>query len=159
VLLLAWPASTVKVLAYLVGILFLIDGIIETVFAIVLITRKEKMGITLARGLIGLLIGILLLAKTGIALTLVVVLLAIWAIASGFIEFITAMELPPKSGRGLLFADGVLSVILGILLLALPLETVYAVIIIFCIFLLVGGVMNIVLAFYARSFKKKLLES
>jgi len=67
--------------------------------------------------------------------------------------------LPPKSGRGWIGAAGVLSVILGIVLLALPLETVYTVIVIFSIFLIAGGIVRIILAFYARKFQKELLES
>lgn len=159
VVLLAWPASTIKVLAYLVGILALVDGIIETVWALVLLFRKEKMGILLARGLLGLFIGVLLLTKTGFTLTVVVVLIAIWAIVSGIVQFVASLEMPPMPGRGLVGVGGVLSIILGIVLLAIPLETVYAIIVIFCIFLFISGLINVVLAFYARKFRTELLES
>lgn len=157
--LLAWPASTVRVLAYLVGILALIDGIIETVWALVLLFQREKMAMMLVRGLLGLLVGILLLTKTGLSLAIVVVFIAIWAIVSGFVEFVASLEMPPGSGRGWVGVNGVLSVLLGILLLSLPLETVYAIIVVLAVFLLVGGVIRIVLAFYARKAGKELLES
>ena len=157
--LLAWPASTVKVLAYGVGILALIEGIIETVWALVLLFQREKMAMMLVRGLLGLLVGILLLTKTGFSLAIVVVFVAIWAIATGFVEFIASLEMPPESGRAWMGVSGVVSVILGILLLALPLETVYAVIVILAVFLLVGGVIRIVFAFSARKVGKELLES
>ena len=159
IILLAWPGSTVKVLAYGVGILALIDGAVETVWALALLFKKEQMGMLLARGLLGIFIGLLLLTKTGFALTFVVVLIAIWAIASGLVEFMAGLSMPPKSGRGWIGAAGVLSVILGIVLLLLPLETVYTVIVIFSIFLIVGGIVRIILSFYARKFQKELLES
>jgi uncharacterized membrane protein HdeD (DUF308 family) len=157
IVLLVWPSSTVKVLVYLVGILALLEGIVETIFAFVLLIKKEKMAWMLARGLINLFIGILLLTKTGFALTLVVVIIAIWVIITGVVELIAGLEMPPKSGRGWIAASGVLSIILGILLLAIPLETVYAIIVVLSIFLIVGGIMRIILSFYARKSQKELL--
>ncbi len=157
VVLLAWPASTVKVLAYGVGTLALVIGVIETIFAFVLLARKEKMAFMLARGLIGILIGILLFTKTGFTLTLVIVLIAVWSIISGVIELMGGLEMPARSGRGWVAFAGVLNIILGILLLAIPLETVYAIIVVLSIFLIAGGIVRFVLAFYARKLEKELL--
>ena len=156
VVLLAWPASTIKVLAYLVGLLLIIDGVVETIWALVLLFQREKMGIMLARGLISLFLGIVLLTKTGFALTVVVVIIAIWAIISGVVEFVASIEMQPMPGRALVGIAGVISIILGILLLALPAETVYTIIVIFSIFLIISGIMHIILSFYARKFQKEL---
>jgi uncharacterized membrane protein HdeD (DUF308 family) len=87
----------------------------------------------------------------------VVVIIAIWVIITGVVELIAGLELPPKSGRGWIAASGVISIILGILLLAIPLETVYAIIVVLSIFLIVGGITRIILSFYARKFQKELL--
>jgi uncharacterized membrane protein HdeD (DUF308 family) len=156
VILIAWPESTIKVLAYLVGILAILDGVIETAWAVYLAFKKEKMGLVLARGLFGLLVGILLLTKTNFTLTLVVILVGMWAVASGIIELMASFEMPPMSGRGLFAVGGALSIIIGILLLALPLQTVYAIIVIFCILLFVGGIIRLVFAFYARKYEKQI---
>lgn len=156
VLLLVWPASTVRVLAYLVGILALVEGVVETVWAFVLLSRKEKMAFMLVRGLLGLLIGILLLAKTGFALTFVVVLIAVWSIFTGVVELVGSLEMPKGSGRGWIAVSGALSLLLGILLLAVPLETVWAIIIVLSIFLIAGGLVRIVLAFSARKLEKEI---
>ncbi len=156
IVLLVWPASTIKVLAYLVGILALVIGVIETVVAFVLLARKEKMAFMLVRGLVSILIGILLLAKTGFTLTFVIVLIAVWSIIAGTIELVGGIEMPAKSGRGWVAAAGVINIILGILLLALPLETVYAIIVILSIFLFVGGILRFVMAFSARKLEKEL---
>lgn len=159
IILLAWPASTIKVLAYLAGILFLLVGLVDTILAFVLLARREKMAVILIRGLVGLLIGILLLAKTGFTLTLVVVFIAIWSIIAGFIEIVAGQEMPPKTGKGWVIAGGVINMILGILLLALPLQTVYAIIILLSIFLLVHGLVRLVMAFLARRLQKELLAA
>jgi uncharacterized membrane protein HdeD (DUF308 family) len=156
IVLLAWPASTIKVLAYVVGILALVTGAVETIWALALLFKKEKRGLLLVRGLVGVLVGLLLLTKTGFALTLVVVVIAIWAIVSGIVEFIASLEMPPKSGRGWLAVSGVLTIILGILLVALPLETVYAIIVILSVFLFADAIVRFILAFYARKFEKEL---
>lgn len=159
VILLAWPASTIRVLTVLIGILALVDGVIETILAIVMAARKEKVGIVLARGLVSLLIGILLLAKTGFALTLLVVVLAIWAIVAGFVELVVAFELPPMSGRSLVGIFGAISVIIGILLIALPLETVYSIIVILSIFLILGGLTRVIYSFFIRKYQEELESS
>jgi uncharacterized membrane protein HdeD (DUF308 family) len=154
VILLAWPASTIKVLAYLVGVLALIEGAIATCMALYLAVKRERMGVVLTRGVVGILIGVLLLAKTGLTLTVVIVLVAIWAIVYGAVEFFGALELPPMSGRGWIAVSGLLRMILGIVLLLLPLQTVYAAIVVFSVFLLAVGVIRLVFAFYALSFER-----
>lgn len=159
VILLLWPASTLRVLAMLIGILALLDGVVETVWALVLLSRKEKMGLVLARGLVSLLIGLLLLIRTGFAFALVVVLIAVWEIVTGFVEIAASFEMPPDSGRGLLGVSGALSIALGMLLLILPLETVYAIIVVLSIFLFVSGVVRIIEAFYALRLRKEIVES
>jgi len=155
VILLAWPASTIKVLAYMVGILALIEGVIATTIAVYLGFKKEKMAIMLTRGVIGILIGILLLAKTGLTLALVVVLIGIWAVIFGAAEFFAALELPAMTGRGWIAVSGLLTIILGIFLLLLPLATVHAAIVVFSIFLLLIGILRIIFAFYAYRFQKE----
>jgi uncharacterized membrane protein HdeD (DUF308 family) len=159
IILLAWPSSTVKVLAYTVGILALLQGIVEVIFAFVLLSKKEKMAWLLTSGLLSLFIGILLLTKTGFALTLVVVLIAVWSIIVGVVELVAGIEMPPKSGRGWVAVSGVLSIILGILLLTLTMETVYAIIVVLSIFLIAGGIVRLILAFYARKFQKEILAA
>jgi len=156
IILLVWPASTLRVLAYIIGALALAFGLIETIWSIVLLIEKEKAWLLLARGLVSLLVGLLLVLRTGFTFALVVVLIAIWEIVTGFVELVVAIELPKDSGRGLLAFSAVLSIILGILLLVLPLETVFAVIIVISAFLVVGGIVNIIEAFYAMKLRKEI---
>ncbi len=159
IILLFWPGSTIRVLAILIGILALVDGLIETVYAVVLLFKTEKMGLLLVRGLIGILIGLLLIFRTRLSLAVVIVFIAIWAILAGVAQLIVAFDMPAKSGRGLLGFSGLISVALGILLLAFTIETVYAVIVIFSIFIIIGGIVNIVYAFHAKKLEKELLAA
>lgn len=159
IILLVWPASTLRVFAYLIGALALIIGAVETIWSIVLLVQKEKAWLLLVRGLVSLLIGLLLVLRTGFTFAVVVVIIAVWEIVVGFVELVVAFEMPKDSGRGLLGFSAVLSIILGILLLVLPLETVYAVIIVISAFLIVGGIVSIIEAFYAKKLRKEILES
>lgn len=156
IVLLLWPAATVGVVTLFVGILAIVDGLFELGMAITMASRKEKVGIVVLKGAVSVLIGILLIAKTGFTLTLLVVILAIWAIVSGFVELIAAFEMPPMSGRSLLGIFGVISIIIGILLIALPLETVYAIIVVLSIFLILGGLLRFIFSFSVRKQQKKL---
>ena len=164
ILLLAWPASTVKVLVIIFGVFALVLGVFDSVFAIVLATQKEKYGLMLFGGLVSILIGALLVANSGtrdFTVAVIVVFLALWAIIMGFMEFISAFEMPPMSGRGFIGVGGVILVTLGILLLAIPLNTVWAIIIVLSIFLLVDGVRDIALGLYlpwAQKAEKKAVE-
>ena len=157
ILLLVWPDSTLKVLILAFGIFALVLGLVETMGAIYLASKREQFGLLLVEGLIGIFIGGLLLANQetrSFTLEVVVILIGIWAVVLGFIEIVHAYEQPPGSGRGIMGFGGLLLMLLGILLLALPLETVYAFIIIISVFLIVDGLRDIVLTFYVPRAKK-----
>ncbi len=157
VLLLVWPAATVGVIIILFGIFALVDGIIETILSIVGAVRKlDGWGWLLVKGLVGILIGGVILARPDVAIGIVVILIAIWAIVLGFAEIAAAMDMPPESGRGFVVVLGILSLILGIVILCVPRESVYVFVLIVGIYALVAGFFNVVLSFFARSWEKKI---
>ena len=156
IILLVWPAATVGVIILLFGIFALLDGIIETILSIVGAVRKLKgWGWTLGKGLVGILIGAIILARPDVALGVVVILIAIWAIAIGFAEIAAAFDMPPESGRGFVGVLGALSLILGIVILVVPRESVYLFVLIVGIYALVAGFFNVILSFFALNWEKK----
>lgn len=156
IILLAWPGATLTVLIVVFGVFALIEGAIEFILAIVLASKKEPWGLTMVKSLVGLLLGGVIIARPDIALSVVVILFAIWMIATGFIQLILAFEMPPMSGRSLVGFGGILSVVIGILLLAVPWGTVHAVLILIAILALVLGLWLIILGFYSLNLKRKL---
>lgn len=156
VLLLCWPGATVKVFILIIGIYALIEGIIDLVLALIVAGKEEPFGMILTKSLVSLLIGGVMVSRPGIALTVVMVIVALWLIISGFLQLIMAFEMPPMSGRSLVGINGVLSLIIGILILVIPFNTVWALIILIAIVVIVSGAWQIFLGFYSIAERKKL---
>lgn len=158
IILLSWPDSTVRVLLYIVGIFALIGGAIDLIRSIVLASQKEKWVLSLVSGLVGLLIGGVIISRPDVALAVVIAFIAIWTIIVGFVEIVVAFDLPPMSGRGLIGVLGAISIIIGIILIAYPIETVWVAIIIISIYAFAVGIMRIIIAFYALSLERKMAK-
>ncbi|MBN2168818.1 MAG: DUF308 domain-containing protein [Actinobacteria bacterium] len=155
IILLSWPGATVGVLIVIFGVFALIEGAIEFVMAIILASKLEPWGMAMIKSLVGLLIGGVMVSRPGVALAVVIVLIGIWMIITGFIQLLIAFELPPMTGRSLVGVGGVLAVIIGILLIAIPFNTVGAVLILVSILLLIWGVWLIFLGIYALITRRK----
>ena len=156
IILIAWPAPTVKVFIIIFGLFVLIDGLVNVIRSIVLASRKERWGWTLVGGLLGFLIGAIILAHQEFALSFVVILVGIWAIIMGVSELAIAFDMPPESGRGLVGLLGVLSLIIGIIILVYPFGSVYALMVVLAIYAFFAGLYLIFLAFYALGAQRKL---
>jgi uncharacterized membrane protein HdeD (DUF308 family) len=148
VILIAWPEATIKALIMIFGIFALLEGAVEVVIAIILASKELPFGTVLGKGLFGLLIGGILVSRPGITLAVVVLLIAIWMIATGILQLVLAFDMPPESGRGLVGFGGLISIIIGVLFLAVPLKTVYAAI--------VWGLWLIFLGIYTFSKRKNI---
>ena len=84
------------------------------------------------------------------------VLVGLWAIIMGIIMLAGSLDMPPHTGRGWVGLLGILSVILGIVILVYPYGSVYAAAVLIGIYALVVGVFDIVLAFYAMGKKHEI---
>jgi uncharacterized membrane protein HdeD (DUF308 family) len=156
IVLLVWPAATVGVIILLFGIFALIDGVIELVLSIVGAAKRiDGWGWLLVKGIVGILIGTVILVRPDVALGVVVILIAIWAIAMGFAEIAAALDMPPESGRGFVGVVGALSLILGVVILVVPRESVYLFVLLVGIYALVAGFFNVIISFFARGWEKK----
>jgi uncharacterized membrane protein HdeD (DUF308 family) len=156
VVLIAYPSATLKTFIYIFAAFALVSGIVDVILAIVLATRKEKWGWPLVGGLLSILIGGIILRDPKIALGVVVLLVAIWALIGGIAAMAHAFDMPPKSGRGWVGVSGALAIIAGIVILAYPVGSTYAVMVLIAVYLLIGGVFLIVFSFYALSVERKL---
>jgi uncharacterized membrane protein HdeD (DUF308 family) len=73
----------------------------------------------------------------------------------GVAEIAIAIDMPPESGRGFLAVFGVISLGFGIVLLVWTAETVYAVMVVFGIYLLVVALFDFVVSIYALFYQRK----
>jgi uncharacterized membrane protein HdeD (DUF308 family) len=114
------PGLTLAVLIALFGAYALIDGVLAIVAGVKAAEHHERFGSLLLRGILGIaagLIAFILPAATAVVLTLII---GAWAMITGVLEIVAAVHLHRAHGEWLLIANGVLSVVLGLILVVAP---------------------------------------
>jgi len=155
ILFIAYPGATLKTFVILLGIFLIIDGVVNLIRSLIFIFRKEPWGWTLVWGIVGLLLGLILVNHTDFTLGFVAILMGIWVVIMGVAELAMAFDMPPKSGRGVIAVLGVISLGFGIAILAWTAETVYALMVLFGIYLLVAAVMDFIIGIYVGRMQHK----
>ena len=118
---LLWPGLILAVLIVLFGAYALVDGILALIAAFRSSRHGVRRPLLFIEGLIGILFGIIALLWPGPAALALLYIIAFWAIMSGIARLVMAVML-----RGVvehewsIALSGVLSVILGVVLLLLP---------------------------------------
>jgi len=154
-LLLINPGSTLAVLVRLLGFYFLITGILSIISIFV---DRSALGWKLFSGILGVLAGIVIidypLWSTLVVPVTFLLVIAIFAIIIGFVYLVQAFR-GAGWGRGLL---GVLTILLGIVILARPLLAAISLPLVLGILLLAGGVLALISAFSLRTMQKSVPE-
>lgn len=145
--LLVAPAMTISIIVQILGLYWLFGGILAIVSIFI---NQKNWGWKLAGGILGILAGILVIRhplwSTVLIPSLVVVLIAIGGIIIGLIDVVRAFK-GAGWGTGIL---GVVSLLLGVILLLNPVEAALASTLALGIVALAGGMISIVLAFKIR---------
>lgn len=106
------PLVTGIAVAFMVGGLILIGGIVRTIWAF----KAETFGRGLVRGAIGVLTlvcGLFLVSDPLLATGFLTILLSAYLIADGLLEIAAGTRLKPASGWGWMVFGGILSILLG----------------------------------------------
>lgn len=111
--------------------------------------RKDRW-LLLLEAIAGIGIGILALHRPGMTAFVLIFFIAIWALVSGVLRIVEAVNLGDVSGRGWLAASGVASIVFAFLVLFRPLAGMLAMVTVIGIYALILGVTEIVLAFSLR---------
>jgi len=115
-----WPGITLLALVFLFGAYAFVDG----VFAIVAGIRareQQRWWLLLIEGILSVIAGIMAFAVPGITAFVLLILIATWAIVTGILEVIAAIQMRKYiTNEWLLALSGVASVIFGVLLLLRP---------------------------------------
>lgn len=115
-----WPGITLIVLAICYGAYALTDGIIALIAACAGGTIAPRWWLVLV-GLLGLAAGIVTLMYPGLTAVVMLNLLAIWCVVRGVFEIVGAITLRKEIDNvWMLVLSGVLSILVGIFLLAQP---------------------------------------
>jgi uncharacterized membrane protein HdeD (DUF308 family) len=140
-------------LAVMVGVLLIIGGISQLVFAF-----KVGGGLfTIILGVLTVVAGGYMVSNPGAALATLTIFLAIYLIASGILESVVAFQVKPAEGWGMAMFSGILSVLLGLMIWnQFPLSGAWAIGILLGIKLVFSGLTLLMFGIAARGAAKEL---
>jgi uncharacterized membrane protein HdeD (DUF308 family) len=152
VLAFAWPGKTVLVLVLFFGAYALVEGIFALIAAFKVRDRGKPMWTFVAIGILGIAAGILTFLWPGITVLTLIVFIAVWAFFMGIFQIVAAVRLRKEiEHEWLLGLSGVLSVIFGVVMMARPVEGLFAVVWVIAAYSIVFGILLIVLAFRLKN--------
>lgn len=153
VIALAWPGITLWTLALVYGAYAFVDGVFALAAAIAGTAARRPWGMLLLEGIVGILIGLFAVLWTPAVAVALAYLVAFWAVLTGILEILAAIRLRQHiTSEWALVLGGVLSVLLGVLLILWPP--------LLAVFLgwyaIVWGVLLLTLAFRLRQWSRQL---
>ncbi|MFC2051067.1 HdeD family acid-resistance protein, partial [Chloroflexota bacterium] len=154
ILLLVWPGAGLFVFAIFFGAFAFVDGIFTLVAAVSYKAGAGQRAWLFVRGILGIIVGIITFFWPAITELALVLLIGAWALVTGIMELNFAFRSVRETGAKWLFAvSGILSIILGILLLVRPVAAIIVVIWAIGAYAVLAGIVLIVLGFRLRSSK------
>jgi uncharacterized membrane protein HdeD (DUF308 family) len=152
---LVWPSETLVVLVVLFGVYALVDGI----FAIITGAQIGS-GSFVLEGILGIIAGVLTFLWPGTTALALLWIIALWAIFTGIVEIVSAVQLRKIiKNEFLMILGGILSIAFGVLLFMQPEAGALSVVWIIGIYALVFGVLFISLGFRLRGIGHRMERS
>jgi len=147
-----WPGETLLVVAVLFGIQLIFSGVFRLVASL---SMGEVVGVGTRvlyalLGILSVIIGLWAIRHVVLTLLALVVFLGIYWIVSGVIDIFTAISERGMPSRGWTAVVGILSILAGLIVLAVPGLSLVSLAVILGIWLLIFGVMEITTAFRLR---------
>lgn len=156
ILALTSPTKTLDFLITLFGIFVLVVGLVATIGAIMHRKESENWWLILVPGLAGVIIGIISIGMPEVTRTIVIYLIAIWALVSGLGQIYSAMKIRKDvEGEWIPILIGIISVVLGVILFVMPREAAATVMWLVGLFVLVLGILWLIMGFRVRSWIDK----
>jgi uncharacterized membrane protein HdeD (DUF308 family) len=150
------PGTTILALVLVFGIYAIIDGVLAVIAAFQIREVVNQWWVVLLEGLAGILLGIIALVYPSVTAGALLLLIAFWAIFTGLMEIIAAIRLRREiSNEWSLILSGVLSVILGIILVILPSVGAVGLIWAIGLYAIFFGLLMLYLAFKVRGFSRQ----
>jgi uncharacterized membrane protein HdeD (DUF308 family) len=115
------PGITLAALVLVFGAYAFVDGVLTLVSAIRRRSTTDRWWILVLEGIAGILVGIATLFVPGITALVLLYLIAAWALVTGILELAAAIRLRKViTNEWLLALGGIVSILLGVLLIASP---------------------------------------
>jgi uncharacterized membrane protein HdeD (DUF308 family) len=155
-----WPEQTLKVLAVLIGIQFILTGLLRLVLAVA--SKQADGGTRAVAGMFGalaLILGLLCLRDPLQTVLVISMIFGVWWLAAGLIDIVGAFRSGESHRRGWDAALGVISVAAGGFLLVAPEVSVTVLVVVAAVWLFSYGSIAIVAALVLRSEEKRTTEA
>lgn len=149
---LVWPAKTIVVLAFLLAIWLIVTGIFSIVRGFAHGLSGGMRALIIITGVLSIILGLLALRGVFQAVEILAIFVAIAFLFQGFGALFTSAE--QKQGRGWNIFAGIVMLIGGIVILVWPGISLVTLAWVAGIWLIVGGIFEIVAAFRLRSLAK-----
>jgi len=154
IMVLAWPGVSLFILAIIFGAYVFVDGIFTLVAAVNYKAGAGRRTWLFIRGIAGIIVGLITLFWPAITELALVLLIAAWALVTGVMELVFAFRANQNTAIRWMFAiSGILSLILGFLLLARPIIGMFVIIWVIGAYAVLAGILLIILGFRLRSVK------
>jgi uncharacterized membrane protein HdeD (DUF308 family) len=152
VLTLVWPGLTITALVFLFGVYALVDGFAHLVAAYTRDQARETRGVLIVEGLAGVILGVIALVWTDITALALLYIIAAWAIITGVIRIMAALQLRREiPNEWFLVLGGAFSVIFGIILVVAPVAGALAITWLIGFYALLFGMVLLALAWRLRA--------
>lgn len=146
-----WPQLTLATLVLLFGAYILADGIFAVVHGVQSHGESQRWWAVLLEGIAGIIIGVVAFLYPGITALALLSLIAAWAIITGILEIVAAIQLRRViEGEWLMVLSGILSIAFGVLLFLYPGAGAVGLIWLIGGYAIVFGVLLLMLAFRLR---------
>jgi uncharacterized membrane protein HdeD (DUF308 family) len=152
----AQPGISLVTLTFTFGIFALMDGVGCIVNAVGGRDEHEHWWLMLLAGIAGVLVGVLTFISPQTTALVLLLYVAGWALATGFLQVVSAIRLRKEiEGEFWLALSGVLTMAFGVLLLTRPAAGALSVLWIIAVYAIAFGALLIGLAFRVRGFANR----
>ena len=146
-----WPGATGFALVILFGAYAFVDGIFALISAVRAAEAHQRWWAFLLEGIVGILIAAVVVFYPGIAGLALYFTIAFWAILTGILEIVAAVQMRKLIPNEFwLILGGILSIIFGVLLYVFPLMGILTVIYLIGFYAILFGIIMIVFSFRLR---------
>jgi len=146
------PLVAAELLILLIGIYALLDGIFALIVGIINRPPHRDRAWLIAEGIIGILLGIVILMAPLLAGVVIIYLIAFWALLTGILELVFSIaQWKYIPGAWMILIAGILSVLLGGLILANIVAGAVLLVVIVAVYLVIFGLLLMLLGFSLKS--------
>jgi uncharacterized membrane protein HdeD (DUF308 family) len=146
-----WPSVTLATLVLLFGCYALVDGSFSLITAIGGRRRRDDRWLLALEGIVGIWAGIVTLRAPAVTAIVLVFLMSMWAMATGFLRVVAAIRLRKEiSGEVWLVLSGLASVLFALMLMFRPAVGALALVWIIAGYALVMGLFLVMLGIELR---------